>query len=225
MAEVRCEVIEGTEQTKLLVMAIENLQRKDLTIVEEGEIYDQLSTAWTNCRELSVKLGVSKSRVNFAINAYLKLSPEVQQMVQSKEIDEKSTRALTKLYKEPVLQLAVAQRLAKEETKQFDKAKEIIEFVNDKKTPEYIKEKLVSDETYTLEEAKEDAKFDIYDTNEQTPADKTYAKFIQTLDALDGIITPINLSSFRAIDNIGVKERLKAHLAHVQMILSQIDIL
>lgn len=108
LSEVRCEVIEGTPQSKLLVMAVENLQRKDLTIVEEGEIFESLKTAYgvgMSNRKTASLLGVSPQRVDFAINAYTKLSPQVQLMVQSKEITEESTRALTKLSKEPEVQL------------------------------------------------------------------------------------------------------------------------
>lgn len=86
MTDVRCEVIEGTEQNKLLIMAIENLQRKDLSIVEEGQIYNGLTTALLlSQNKLSKQLGVPQQRINYAINAYLKLTPEVQQMVQNKE--------------------------------------------------------------------------------------------------------------------------------------------
>lgn len=85
-------------------MAVENLQRKDLTIVEEGETFNHLKSAYgvgTSNRKIAGLLGVSPQRVDFAINAYTKLSSEVQQMVQQKQITEESTRALTKLSKEP----------------------------------------------------------------------------------------------------------------------------
>lgn len=223
MSEVRCEVIESTEQTKLLVMAIENLQRKDLTIVEEGEIYEHVHGVNSDYRSMSKLLGVPISRISYAINAYKKLSPQVQQMVQSKTITEESTRALTKLYNKPELQLAVAQRLAKEDTKQFDKAKEIIEFVNDKKTPEHVVNRLISDDNYSIDEAKDDARFDIYDPEEESPIDKTYTQFVETLEKLDTIITPTNIASFRAIDKIGMKEMLQRHIQLLQQVLTQID--
>lgn len=122
LSEVKCEVIESTEQKKLLMMAVENLQRKDLTIVEEGEIYQHLYTACTpSYRKLSSLLGVSTMRISYAINAYTKLSSEVQQMVQQKQITEESTRALTKLSKEPEVQLRVAQEIAKEAEHIHDK--------------------------------------------------------------------------------------------------------
>lgn len=65
------------------MMAVENLQRKDLTIVEEGEIYQHLGTAYQlSNNNISKLLGIARRRVDFAINAYTKLSSEVQQMVQ-----------------------------------------------------------------------------------------------------------------------------------------------
>jgi len=146
MTTVRCEVIEGTDQDKLLIMAVENLQRKDLSIVEEGEIFKSLTTAWSQ-RETAKKLGVSLARLQFAINAFTKLSPEVQQMVQSKELTEESTRALTKLFKEPEVQYRVATELAKEESNQFAKAKEMVADV--KRLPIHVKQKFAEDETLT----------------------------------------------------------------------------
>ncbi|WP_442891419.1 hypothetical protein [Dendrosporobacter sp. 1207_IL3150] len=75
------------------MMAIENLQRKDLSIVEEGEVYYHLGTAFPGSQhDLSKLIGINRRRISYAINAYTKLSSEVQQMVQQKQITEESTR-------------------------------------------------------------------------------------------------------------------------------------
>lgn len=65
--------------------------------VEEGEIYQHLCTACSNSQKsIYESLGVSERRFYYVINAYTKLSSEVQTMVQQKQITEESTRALTK---------------------------------------------------------------------------------------------------------------------------------
>ncbi|WP_333595122.1 hypothetical protein [Anaerospora hongkongensis] len=104
------EVIEGTKEVKQKITGAENLQRKDWSIVEEGEYYSSLGTACQlSNNQLAQQIGVARRRSDYAINAYTKLSPQVQLLVQSREITEESTRALTKLSKEPEMQLRVAQ--------------------------------------------------------------------------------------------------------------------
>lgn len=80
--EIPAIVIKGTPDDDNWYMLSENLQRDDLTDSEKGKSVEAMrKTCALSNRELARKLGVPKSRVYYAINAYTKLSPEVQLLV------------------------------------------------------------------------------------------------------------------------------------------------
>jgi len=77
MTTVRCEIIEGQPEVLQSITGAENLQRKDWSLVEEGEYYHNVHGVNSiSYREMSKSFGIPISRISYAINAFTKLSPD-----------------------------------------------------------------------------------------------------------------------------------------------------
>lgn len=88
------------------VALIENLQREELTVIEEASAYEQLLKLHSLTQEaLAQRLGKSQSTIANKIRL-LKLPEEVQQALLDKHITERHARALIKL-KDSDLQLKI----------------------------------------------------------------------------------------------------------------------
>ena|SRR5699024_1112473 len=88
------------------VALIENLQREELTVIEEASAYEQLLKLHSLTQEaLAQRLGKSQSTIANKIRL-LKLPEEVQQALLDKHITERHARALIKL-KDSELQLKI----------------------------------------------------------------------------------------------------------------------
>ncbi|MBY7145153.1 nucleoid occlusion protein [Virgibacillus sp. NKC19-3] len=86
-----------TEAETASVALIENLQREELTVIEEATAYDQLLQLHDLTQEaLAQRLGKNQSTIANKLRL-LKLSEEVQQAILNKEITERHARALIKL--------------------------------------------------------------------------------------------------------------------------------
>jgi ParB family transcriptional regulator, chromosome partitioning protein len=85
---------EVSDQDMLELAVLENIQREDLSPVEEAQGYHQLVHEFDiSMKELGEKLGKSTSYISNKIRL-LKLSPEVMKTLQSEEISEGHARAL-----------------------------------------------------------------------------------------------------------------------------------
>lgn len=86
------------ENIRLELQLIENLQRADLNVLEEGRAYQQLmNMTGRNGRELANSLNISATRVSRAL-ALLKLPDDIQKKVQSTLIPATTAYELTKIH-------------------------------------------------------------------------------------------------------------------------------
>ena len=74
-----------TEQEQIEIMLVENLQREDLTPVEEARGYARALEGARTVAELSRRLGVHKGRINERLTL-LRLAPGVQKMIERREL-------------------------------------------------------------------------------------------------------------------------------------------
>lgn len=88
---------EMTDAETASVALIENLQREELTVIEEAQAYESLLELHELTQEaLAQRLGKNQSTIANKLRL-LKLSVEVQQAVLNKEITERHARALIKV--------------------------------------------------------------------------------------------------------------------------------
>lgn len=101
-------IVRPYEKSKVIELAlIENLQREDLSCVEEAKAYSQMmSELGYNHSEIAKKVGKSRSYVTNMVGL-LSLPEEVISMIESKKLSAGHARALSKLNnKERILELA-----------------------------------------------------------------------------------------------------------------------
>lgn len=93
-----------TEQQE--IMLVENLQRNDLTPVEEARAFQQLLDAGYTIAGLARRLGFNNQRINSRV-LLLKLEPEVQELFHSGDLPITLSHALTTI-KDPAKQRRIA---------------------------------------------------------------------------------------------------------------------
>lgn len=125
-----------TDTETASVALIENLQREELTVIEEAIAYDQLLNSHGLTQEaLAQRLGKSQSTIANKLRL-LKLPKVVQQSLLNKEITERHARALLKL---------------KDEKEQEKLLQTIIEKkLNVKQTDEHVEKTLYPEEKETV---------------------------------------------------------------------------
>lgn len=130
--EVSAIVREMNEAETASVALIENLQREELTVIEEASAYAQLIDLHSLTQEaLAQRLGKNQSTIANKMRL-LKLPEEVQQAILNKDITERHARALI---------------LLKEEASQIEMLHQIInEQLNVKETEERIQKYMVPEE-------------------------------------------------------------------------------
>ena len=113
LREIPAIVREYSPQEAVEVSLIENIQREDLSPIEEAQAYDRLIRDFSLTQEAVAKR-VSKSR-SAVTNTMrlLGLPQEVQEMVSAEDISEGHARALLSL-PSPTAQIETARRVAKE---------------------------------------------------------------------------------------------------------------
>ncbi|WP_164670557.1 nucleoid occlusion protein [Virgibacillus doumboii] len=104
-------IIRGMNDAETASVAlIENLQREELTVIEEANAYSSLLELHSLTQEaLAQRLGKNQSTIANKLRL-LKLPKEVQQAILDKSITERHARALTKL-NEPETQIVVLQAI------------------------------------------------------------------------------------------------------------------
>lgn len=104
--EVPAIIRDMTDTETASVALIENLQREELTVIEEAAAYEQLLQLHSLTQEaLAQRLGRSQSTIANKLRL-LKLPEEVQEALLTKKITERHARALIML-KEPEKQIAL----------------------------------------------------------------------------------------------------------------------
>ncbi|MCX8514699.1 MAG: ParB/RepB/Spo0J family partition protein [Burkholderiales bacterium] len=110
-----------SDQEAMAISLIENIQRKDLSSIEEAKGYKRLIDEFSLTHEnLSALTGRSRSHITNILRL-LKLNPKVQQMLLNGELEMGHARALLSLPDDMQLQLAlviVAQQLTTHEVEQ-----------------------------------------------------------------------------------------------------------
>src|SRR5690625_3073303 len=103
-----------TDTETASVALIENLQREELTVIEEANAYQQLIELHSLTQEaLAQRLGKSQSTIANKLRL-LKLPQQVQQALLEQLITERHARALTRL-KEEDAQIKILQKVIQEE--------------------------------------------------------------------------------------------------------------
>ncbi|ENH95977.1 nucleoid occlusion protein [Gracilibacillus halophilus YIM-C55.5] len=125
------------------VALIENLQREELTVVEEAQAYEQLIEMHELTQEaLAQRLGKSQSTIANKMRL-LKLPEPVQQAILNKEITERHARALIALKTEEQ-QLRLLKQIIEKELNVKQTEKQIERMLTEKKQPKKPKLKGVN---------------------------------------------------------------------------------
>ncbi len=132
LTEIPAIVMDIDDNDSAVMALIENLQREDLTYLEEAEGYKNLITEHNFTQEqLAAKLGKSQSTIANKIRL-LKLSPMVKKILTDNNLTERHARALLKLHEEQ-LQLKVLKKVV-ERGLNVKKTEELIEKVIERYT-------------------------------------------------------------------------------------------
>ncbi len=100
MAYIPAIVLPAGEEESILLALTENLQREDLTFIEEAEAYARVMKEFHLTQEqLARKLGKSQSAIANKVRI-LKLSPEVRGVLEKNHLSERHARALLRLPEE-----------------------------------------------------------------------------------------------------------------------------
>ncbi len=130
-----------TEQEIVEIALIENIQRTDLTPIEEALAYKRLMTEF-NLKQEEVAKRVSKNRTTIANSVrLLKLSEEVQQMLNDKEITEGHARAILSV-EDHNKQYEIALKVLNDNMTVRDVEKYIRDLNKPKKPPKEVNESL-----------------------------------------------------------------------------------
>ena len=102
-----------TDEQMMEIALLENLQREDLTVIEEANAYKKMLTALNLTQEeLSLKVGKSRSHVTNIIGL-LRLPESVQRMILNHELSMGHARVLSKLSDEEKIK-ELADKIVKE---------------------------------------------------------------------------------------------------------------
>lgn len=125
LKEIPAIVVNITDNDSAVIALIENLQREDLSYMEEAEGYNNLINdhGFTQ-EELAQKIGKSQSTIANKIRL-LRLSPMVKKILSDNSLTERHARALLKLHDEQ-LQLKVL-KLVCEKGLNVKKTEELVE--------------------------------------------------------------------------------------------------
>lgn len=132
LKEIPAIIINVNDNDSAVMALIENLQREDLSYMEEAEGYNNLINdhGFTQ-EELAHKIGKSQSTIANKIRL-LKLPPMVKKMLQDNNLTERHARALLKLHDEQ-LQLKVLKHVC-EKGLNVKKTEELVERAIDRFT-------------------------------------------------------------------------------------------
>jgi ParB family chromosome partitioning protein len=130
LKEIPAIVVDVSDNDSAIMALIENLQREDLTYLEEAEGYQHLLSEHNLTQEeLAEKIGKSQSTIANKIRL-LRLSPLIKKILIDNALTERHARALLKLHDEQ-LQLSVLKKVC-EEGLNVKKTEELINKVVEK---------------------------------------------------------------------------------------------
>ena len=130
LKEIPAIIIDVNEDDLAILALIENLQREDLSYMEEAEGYQNLIRDHGLTQEqLAQKIGKSQSTIANKIRL-LKLPPMVKKMLADHHLTERHARALLKLHDEQ-MQLKILQKVCEKELN-VKKTEDLVQKVLDK---------------------------------------------------------------------------------------------
>ena len=130
LKEIPAIIIDVNEDDLAILALIENLQREDLSYMEEAEGYQNLiRDHGLTQEELAQKIGKSQSTIANKIRL-LKLPPMVKKMLADHHLTERHARALLKLYDEQ-MQLKILQKVCEKELN-VKKTEDLVQKILDK---------------------------------------------------------------------------------------------
>jgi len=130
LKEIPAIIIDVNEDDLAILALIENLQREDLSYMEEAEGYQNLiRDHGLTQEELAQKIGKSQSTIANKIRL-LKLPPMVKKMLADHHLTERHARALLKLHDEQ-MQLKILQKVCEKELN-VKKTEDLVQKVLDK---------------------------------------------------------------------------------------------
>ena len=134
LTEVVCNLMESTDNESATLALIENIQRENLSAIEEAKAYKALlKDSGETQEQLATKLGKAQSTLANKIRL-LDLSPKIQQAVSEKRITERHARALLSV--EPSKRNRVLNKIIKKDMTVKD-TEEYIEKLNQKEKQIY----------------------------------------------------------------------------------------
>lgn len=136
LTEVVCNVVDITDEESATLSLVENIQRENLSAIEEAKAYKNLlkQTGQTQ-EELALKMGKAQSTVANKLRL-LELSPKIQDAIINKQITERHARALLNV--EASKRNRVLNRIIKKDLTVKD-TEEFVEKLNNKEEREIIK--------------------------------------------------------------------------------------
>ena len=136
LTEVICNIMEKSDEESATLALVENIQRENLSAIEEAKAYKALLKETGETQEaLATRMGKAQSTVANKIRL-LELSPKIQTAVNEKQITERHARAL--LTVEPSKRNRVLTRIIKKELT-VKETEEYIEKLNNKEKKEFVK--------------------------------------------------------------------------------------
>lgn len=139
LKEIPAIIIDINENDSAVIALIENLQREDLSYMEEAEGYNNLiSDHGFTQEELAAKIGKSQSTIANKIRL-LKLPPLVKKILADNSLTERHARALLKLHDEQ-LQLKVLKNVC-EKGLNVKKTEDLVEKAIERFTRQEIEKK------------------------------------------------------------------------------------
>ncbi len=113
LTEIPATIVEFDDRDMMEVSLLENIQRENLTVMEEARAYQQLIDRLNYTQEdVAVRIGKSRAHVTNVLRL-LKLPPEVLRMVSEEKLSFGHARALINIEDE-ARQIALAERAVKE---------------------------------------------------------------------------------------------------------------
>lgn len=114
LTDVPAILVNYDDQTSAELAIIENIQRKDLTAIEEAKSYKKLIDLGNYTQDqLAVKMGKSQSAIANKLRL-LNLIPDAQEALMNNSISERHARSLLQLKDDPAKQREVLNRIIKE---------------------------------------------------------------------------------------------------------------
>lgn len=136
--EVPCVIVDLDDNESAEIALVENLQRKDLTPIEEAKSYQKLlDRGYINQDQLAKRMGKSQSAVANKIRL-LNLAEEVQQALLETKISERHARSLLSI-KNKEKQIEMLNRIITNRMTVKDTDAEVKKMMNEEvKTPDFI---------------------------------------------------------------------------------------